>query len=79
MIGWSLGYDDAKGHHGLGLSLAEPPERFTARMYDTHDHEADREVVYARVSPAEPTCPDCGTTLNTNWGHCPDCDEWREI
>ncbi len=27
----------------------------------------------------EPTCPDCGSALNTNWGHCPDCDEWREL
>lgn len=56
MIGWSLGYDDARGHHGLGLCLAEPPERFTARMHDTSNPEADREVVYVRVSPVERVC-----------------------
>ncbi len=78
MIGWSLGYDDAKGHHGLGLSIAEPPEQFTARMHDTSNPEADREIVYVRASPAEPVCRDCGGALSTNWGWCGACGEWRE-
>lgn len=32
-----------------------------------------------RVSPAEPTCPDCGDVLNVGWGWCEGCGAWMEI
>ncbi len=26
----------------------------------------------------EASCPECGASLNANWGYCDACGEWRE-
>lgn len=35
--------------------------------------------VRIKVEPEKLECPMCGAILGTNWGHCPECDEWREL
>lgn len=42
-------------------------------------HESVQVIVSIKPSKANRACPDCGATLNINWGHCPECDEWREL
>lgn len=65
------------------MTFDEPLTAFAGDWIVASDGEAWRawadDFEQAYEPAVEPTCPDCGKALNTNWGHCPECGEWREL
>lgn len=39
----------------------------------------EKQAIDAYERTCEASCHECGASLDTNWGYCSDCGEWREL
>lgn len=70
-----IGQSPLTGRIYVGLPDKGHPNAFRCKT----DFTERLRAFAPQAFPPEPTCPDCGARMNTNWGHCPECDEWREL